>query len=160
MRVLRALKTCLAFPAFALGAICVLVAGCSTVPQGDARDVPEAKNSMTDSPSSAGPAVEAPESILGKAWQGEYRVLITSEPAGSVVVINGIPVGTTPRRVLLPGNAQGFSQKNVSIRVRFIAASPAEKSQTVEQKLTPLDKIPEEIRFKREGAERVLGGAN
>lgn len=83
-------------------------------------------------------------------------MLITSEPSGSVVVINGIPVGATPRRVLLPGNAQGFSRQNVSIRVRFVANNPNEKSQTVEQKLTPLEKIPERIDFSRAGAKRVL----
>lgn len=148
--------------------------GCSTVTAPDAGDVP-AQNNSTNASANAASAVpnsavaatgkpeptvavteNAPASQPSKAWRGEYRVLITSEPSGSVVVINGIPVGATPRRVLLPGNAQGFSRQNVSIRVRFVANNPNEKSQTVEQKLTPLEKIPERIDFSRAGAKRVL----
>ncbi len=139
------------------------MAGCGTVPKKNAGDVPAAdKSTVADNRAEASAAAtpaDTPAIQRKRGWKGEYSVAITSEPPGLTVVVNGIPVGTTPCRVLLPGNEQGFSRQNVSIRVRFIAKNPGEKSQTVEQKFTALDRLPEQLSFSRTGAKRVLPGA-
>lgn len=89
-------------------------------------------------------------------WEGEYRVAIVSEPAGAMVVVDGIPVGNTPRRIILPGTEQGFLKRPVSVRVRFVAGSAAATSKTVEVRLTPLERTPQRIEFTPAGARRVL----
>ena len=89
-------------------------------------------------------------------WEGEYRVTIVSEPAGAMVVVDGIPVGDTPRRIILPGTEQGFLKRPVSVRVRFVAGSAAATSKTVEVRLTPLERMPRRIEFTPAGARRVL----
>jgi len=86
---------------------------------------------------------------------GDYAVAIESEPAGGIVVINGVPLGRTPQRVVLSGTARGFFREPVSIKVRFVAADTEHTSQTIEEQLTPLDKIPAGIRFTPAGASRV-----
>ena len=89
-------------------------------------------------------------------WEGEYQVTIVSEPVGAMVVVDGIPVGDTPRQVILPGTEQGFLKRPVSVRVRFVAGSAATASKTVEVRLTPLERMPRRIEFTPEGARRVL----
>lgn len=89
-------------------------------------------------------------------WEGKYRVTIVSEPVGAMVVVEGIPVGDTPRQVILPGTEQGFLKRPVSVRVRFVAGSAATASKTVEVRLTPLERMPRRIEFTPEGARRVL----
>jgi hypothetical protein len=85
---------------------------------------------------------------------GEYTVLVESVPDGGIVVVNGIPVGKAPQRVLLPGTQRGFFRDQVSLKVRFIAADAAHPSQTVEELLTPLDRIPAGVKFTPTGATR------
>lgn len=89
-------------------------------------------------------------------WEGKYRVTIVSEPVGAMVVVEGIPVGDTPRRVILLGTEQGFLKRPVSVRVRFVAGSAAATSKTGEVRLTPLERMPWRIEFTPEGARRVL----
>jgi hypothetical protein len=83
----------------------------------------------------------------------EYALLIDSDPAGGTVVVNGVPVGKTPQRVTLPGTVHGFFREQVSLKVRFVAADTEHASQTVEELMTPLDRIPASMHF-------TLGGAN
>lgn len=87
--------------------------------------------------------------------EGEYAVLVTSDPDGGTVVVNGIPVGKAPQRIVLPGTAHGFFRDQVSLKVRFIAADATRPSETVEELLTPLDRIPATVRFTPTGASRV-----
>jgi len=82
-------------------------------------------------------------------------MLIDSEPAGGIVVVNGVPIGRTPQRVVLPGTSHGFFQDAVSLKVRFVATDTDHTSQTIEELLTPLDKIPAGIHFTTTGATRV-----
>lgn len=86
---------------------------------------------------------------------GEFAVWIESEPEGGLVVVDGKPLGRTPQRVVLNGTARGFCREDVSIKVRFVATDSDHISQTVEEVLTPLDKIPERVRFTAQGVTRV-----
>jgi len=86
---------------------------------------------------------------------GEYAVLVESVPDGAIVVVNGIPVGKAPQRILLPGTQRGFFRDQVSLKVRFIGSDAAHPSQTVEELLTPLDRIPTAVRFTPTGATRL-----
>ena len=85
----------------------------------------------------------------------EYSVLVESQPDGATVVVNGIPVGKAPRRILLPGTSRGFFRDQNSLKVRFIGTDAAHPSRTVEELLTPLDRIPSIVRFTPSGATRV-----
>lgn len=78
---------------------------------------------------------------------GESSVLVESDPSGAMVVVNGVPVGRTPKRLNLPVSPQGFSRETVSIKVRFIGEGQGEQSQTVEEVLTPLDRLPSAMHF-------------
>jgi hypothetical protein len=88
--------------------------------------------------------------------EGEYALMVESEPTGATVVVNGTPCGKTPCRVVVQANGRGFLREQVSIKVRFIAANEGQSSQTVEEVLTTLDKVPTEIRFTTAGATRVV----
>ena len=70
-------------------------------------------------------------------------------------MVNGVPVGRTPQRVVLSGTARGFSRDAVSIKVRFVATDTNHTSQTIEEQVTLLDKIPASIHFTPVGATRV-----
>lgn len=125
----------------------LLLAACSTAPHGGERlkaPAPPAQKSTT-APSESAPKLPA----------GEYSVLIESEPTGGIVVVAGVPIGRTPQRVILPGTPRGFFRDQVSIKVRFVATDTDHTSQTVEEVLTPLDKIPASVRFTITGATRV-----
>ena len=82
-------------------------------------------------------------------------MVVESEPRGATVVVNGIPVGKAPQRVILPGTSRGFFRDQVSLKVRFIATETNQTSQTVEELLTPLDRIPAVVRFTSAGATRI-----
>jgi len=100
----------------------------------------------------AAPSATAQDSDLP---EGEYSVLVDSNPGGGIIVVNGIPIGKAPQRVVLPGTPRGFFRSQVSLKVRFIAADMQETSQTVEEMLTPLDRIPAEVHFSRSGPTRI-----
>ena len=92
---------------------------------------------------------------MAKLAPGEFAVLVESEPAGGIVVLNGVPLGRTPQRIVLTGTSRGFIRDAVSIKVRFVAADTDHTSQTVEEQLTPLDKIPARLHFTPTGSNRV-----
>lgn len=85
---------------------------------------------------------------------GEFLIFLESNPAGAVVVVNGIPSGRTPRKITLHGTGQGFARANISIKVRFLATNATEHSITVEELFTPLDRLPRGIMFTPDGAQR------
>ncbi len=87
---------------------------------------------------------------------GEFALWVESEPSGGIVVVNGKPVGRTPQCIVLLGNARAFCREEVSIKVRFVAADTDHTSQTVEEVLTPLDRIPARVRFSPKGVSRVV----
>lgn len=126
--------------------------GCATNPKTSpghgASSAPSA--SPTDAPT---PVTSAPNAHVLPA--DEYSVLVESVPDGATVVVNGIPVGKAPRRILLPGTSRGFFRDPNSLKVRFIGTDAAHPSQTVEELLTPLDRIPTAIRFTPTGATRI-----
>ncbi len=99
-----------------------------------------------------GPSVPAVPALKA----GEYALMVESEPPGATVVVNGKPCGKTPCRVVVQANGRGFLKEQVSIKVRFVAAVEGQVSQTVEDVLTTLDKVPTEIRFTTAGATRVV----
>jgi hypothetical protein len=126
--------------------VLLLAAACSTT---------RPRNGPLRVPAPAQKSTPSPNESRSKPAVGEYAVLIDSEPAGGVVVINGVPVGRTPQRVVLSGTSRGFFRDAVSIKVRFVAADTDHTSQTIEEQLTPLDKIPASVHFTLAGATRV-----
>ena len=125
----------------------LLLAACSTAPHGGERlraPAPPSQKSTT-----------APSESVPKLPAGEYSVLIESDPVGGIVVVGGVPIGRTPQRVVLPGTARGFFRDQVSIKVRFVATDTDHTSQTVEEVMTPLDRIPASVLFRVSGAIRV-----
>jgi hypothetical protein len=97
-----------------------------------------------------------PREELPTLKPGEHRIGVESEPAGATVVMNGRPCGKTPCALIVQANGRGFLREAVSIKVRFIAADESQESQTVEEVLTPLDKVPAGIRFTVTGATRLV----
>lgn len=85
---------------------------------------------------------------------GEFTILVESQPTGAMIVVNGIPVGRAPRKITLSGTPQGFSRETVSIKARFVASSRDEQSITIEEELTPLDRLPVILHFTPEKAQR------
>jgi hypothetical protein len=85
----------------------------------------------------------------------EYEVKIVSEPSGGIVVIDGVPQGKTPLRVTVAATSRGFCRDQISIKVRFVASDAQHVSHTVEEILTPLDKVPAVIHFTPTGAMRT-----
>lgn len=130
-----------------LASVVLLVSACSTQPRGNALP-------RQERPTGSTAENVAPES-KGRLPDGEFTVLVESDPAGATVVVNGIPVGKAPQRIVLPGTNRGFFKDQVSVRVRFLATDGAENSRTVEEVLTPLDRIPAALRFTTTGARRV-----
>jgi hypothetical protein len=103
------------------------------------------------------PTGPKPVAVAGLTLQpGEYALLVTSDQPGATVVVNGKPSGKTPCSVIVQANARGFLRDRVSIKVRFIASDEGELSQTVEDVLTTLDRVPTEIRFTPAGSTRVV----
>ncbi|MBM3872274.1 MAG: PEGA domain-containing protein [Verrucomicrobia bacterium] len=81
----------------------------------------------------------------GWAW-----VWVETEPAGAMVVVDGVPVGRAPRRVDVEVTPQGFARQGTTIRVRFVAETVQQTSVTTELALTPRDRVPARIEFTRE----------
>jgi len=79
--------------------------------------------------------------------EGEASVLVESEPHGATIVVNGIPLGKSPRRIMLPITPQGFVRETVSIKARFVAETSSQQSSTIEFELTPLDRMPSGLVF-------------
>lgn len=108
---------------------------------------PVRRPGATKPPAPATPPPELPN--------GEYAVRVRSEPAGATVVLNGVPVGKTPYRLVVAGTTRGFFREPLTVKVRFIAKDAEHASSTVEEQFTAREKIPVEVCFTREGATRV-----
>lgn len=131
------------------------LAGCGTVSK---PGVKPKKPSAPTGAATTGPkggassAVKSGEEPLA---EGEFRLEIESTPSDAMVVVNGIPVGRTPRTIEIAGTKHGFFRDQVSVKVRFISTDTTHPSQTIEEMLTPLDKIPARVKFTPGGATRV-----
>lgn len=131
--------------------------GCSSTPKSGARShsaAPQPAASLTAPTAKPSPT----EPTLRVLPEGEYVVEVESQPSEGTVVVNGIPVGKAPCRVVLPGTTRGFFRDPVSIRVRFIAADAAHQSASVEETFGATDKIPTKVVFTPAGAQRVFRG--
>ncbi|GAB1489428.1 hypothetical protein MASR2M8_18810 [Opitutaceae bacterium] len=78
---------------------------------------------------------------------GFYAIWVESEPTGGTVVVDGVPQGKTPLRIVVPGTARGFFRSGMSIRVRFVATEAARLSATMEESFTPTDRIPSRLTY-------------
>ncbi|HEU5079925.1 MAG TPA: hypothetical protein VFT72_11990 [Opitutaceae bacterium] len=154
----------IAFFQLAFALVFLGLAGCTTTPAKLKPVSPKADTAVvvpekakTDEPQNAPAPISAAsaEVKLGGLPPGEFAILVESLPAGGTVVVNGIPVGRAPQRIVLPGSSHGFFRDDVSLKVRFIAQDATRTSQTVEELLTPLDRIPAIVRFTPSGATRV-----
>lgn len=138
------LRQIIRFSALSLG---LFVAACSTVPRQQPLKAPAPPSQKSTT---------APSETNRRLSAGEYALMVESEPTGGIVVVDGVPVGRTPQRVVLTGTSHGFFRDQVSIKVRFVATDSDHTSQTVEEILTPLDKIPASVHFTPNGATRVV----
>jgi hypothetical protein len=130
------------------------LAGCATAPSPSVKSKnPSTKGPAPTTGSRASTGAKTPaEPPLA---EGEFRLQIESTPSDAMVVVNGIPVGRTPRTIELAGTKHGFFRDQVSVKVRFISTESTHPSKTVEEMLTPLDKIPAVVKFTPAGATRV-----
>lgn len=118
-----------AFVPFAL--LAVGLAGCATRPPS-----PAGQRSGTASVATAEPPPA-----------GAYAIWVESEPTGGTVVVDGVPRGKTPLRIVVPGTPRGFFRTEVSIRVRFVAPDAGHLSATMEESFTPTDRIPSRLTY-------------
>jgi len=114
------------------------------------KSTPTTTPAPTPTPSPALAAVQ----VTPPLPEGEFAILVESVPTGAMIVVNGIPVGRAPRRVVLPGTAQGFSRGTVSIKARFVAANSTQQSSTTEEEFTPLDRLPPGLVFTPDRVQR------
>ncbi len=126
-----------AFVPFAL--LAVALAGCATRPP-----TPAGQRSAT---ASVGKAEPPPA--------GAYAIWVESEPTGGTVVVDGVPQGKTPLRIVVPGTSRGFFRTEVSIRVRFVAPDPGHLSATMEETFAPTDRIPSRLTYTPAGVRRT-----
>jgi hypothetical protein len=59
-------------------------------------------------------------------------------------------------RFAVPATAQGFFCDYVEIRARFVATDENEMSRTALEEFTPREKVPAELHFTPDGAQRTL----
>jgi hypothetical protein len=104
-------------------------------------------------PSAAPPPAAISTPALPK---DEFVMSIDSEPSGATIVVNGIPIGKAPLQLEVKITPQGFFRDYLTVKARFLATSSDETSITVEDDCTPRDKIPGEITFTPQGAQRQL----
>ena len=82
-------------------------------------------------------------------------MLVESEPAGAVIVVDGRPVGKAPLRLDVPVTPQGFFRADMEIRARFVARDATELSRTAVEEFNPRERVPAVLRFTPDGAQRL-----
>lgn len=87
---------------------------------------------------------------------GDATLMVTSEPRGATVVVDGRPVGPAPISIRVPVTDRGYMSRPVSVKVRFLAANNGQESHTTELMLTPLDRVPTRLDFTPHGARRTF----
>jgi hypothetical protein len=145
-----------------------LLAGCVTAPKSVPAPPPNLSPQAAPvaAPENKPPApapkpVAAPSAALPPAStpalpKDEFVMSIDSEPSGATIVVNGIPIGKAPLQLEVKITPQGFFRDYLTVKARFLATSSDETSITVEDDCTPRDKIPGEITFTPQGAQRQL----
>ena len=123
------------------------------------RDAELPEDPAEPAPATSAPAIPrsaasgTPEPALAP---GEAVMVIASNPAGGLVVMDGRPVGAAPVQVKIPVTPRGFLSRPVSVKVRFLAGETTSRSHTTELVLTPLDRAPVRLDFTPEGTKRTL----
>lgn len=102
------------------------------------------------------PEPEEPGRERAMTMPGQVRIMVYSEPAGGTVVVDGHPVGSAPLEVSVPVTERGFLSRQVSVKVRFVAADENGTSRTSELVLTPLDRAPVRLDFTPLDSRRTL----
>ena len=104
-------------------------------------------------PAPVGPAAPAP----AVAVPGSRQVmLVESEPAGAIIVVNGRPVGHAPVRLDVPVTPQGFFRNDLEVRARFVARDETEVSRTATEEFNPRERVPAMVRFTPDGVKRTM----
>jgi hypothetical protein len=119
--------------------VAVWLAGCSTPP------------AAPTGSRSAAPAAAGSEPLAA----GSYAIWVESEPPGGTVVVDGVPQGKTPLRIVVPGTARGFFRTEISIRVRFVAPDAGHLSATMDESFSPTDRIPSRLTYTPAGVRRT-----
>ncbi len=134
-------------------------AGHGTAPAGMGRT--EARRVPADQPESLPDQIEREKRTTelvpppeAASEEGEFVLQIESLPSNALIIIDGAPSGRTPMKILLAVTPQGFARARTSIKVRFLAMLPGEQSVTIEDQLTPLDRIPVGLIFTPSGVQR------
>ncbi len=116
------------------------LAGCSTATQGPPV-VPVATRPIA-------PATERAA--------GDRTMLVETDPAGAIIVVNGRPVGRAPLRLAIPATAQGFFLNYLEVRARFLAAGEGQDGHTTVVSFTPLERVPVTLSVTPTGSHRAL----
>jgi hypothetical protein len=151
----------------------LILSGCATVPksvpspppnlspQAGPAAVPETKPPVPPpKPPPTPPSAASPPAVVSipVPSKDEFVMSVDSEPSGAVIVVNGIPIGKAPLQLKVKTTLQGFFRDYMTVKARFLATSEDETSITVEEDCTPLERIPGEIIFMPEGAQRRQAG--
>lgn len=102
------------------------------------------------------PLITLPTAAPAETPAAELTMRVDSVPPGAVIVVDGRPMGRAPVRFAVPATAQGFFRDYMEIRARFVATDEGGVSRTATEEFTPREKVPAELRFTPDGAQRTL----
>ncbi len=150
-------------------AVLLMVPGCATVkpppPKVPVVVLPAAPAAPAPAPAPpprpAAETIPAPVSpapappVAGEVPATRQIMLVESEPAGAVIVVDGRPVGKAPLRLDVPITPQGFFRADMEIRARFVARDATEVSRTAVEEFNPRERVPAVLRFTPDGAQRL-----
>ena len=109
-------------------------------------------------PAPIAPAPAAPQTAqpVPAAAADRRIMLIESDPAGAVIVVDGRPVGRAPVRLDVPVTSQGFFRDDLEVRARFVARDETEVSRTATEEFNPRQRVPAVVRFTPGGVQRSM----
>ncbi len=152
----------------------LLLDACSTVkttpsvpvvvlPATPAGPAPAPATATPPSPATAAPVPvpSTPSPVLAgppAAEAGRQIMLVESEPAGAIIVVDGRPVGRAPVRLDVPVTPQGFFRADLEVRARFVARNETEVSRTATEEFNPRERVPAVVRFTPDGVQRTMTG--
>ncbi|HUG10661.1 MAG TPA: PEGA domain-containing protein [Opitutaceae bacterium] len=113
---------------------------------------PEPKPSVV---SKTPPAIAPPVEPVPELPE-HLKIRIESNPVGAMIVVDGKPLGRTPVELEVDAANNGFFKAPMTIRARFVASDAASESVSVDERLGPLERVPQALVFSREGVQRVI----